>query len=245
MEVCYNVVAMNRREMLDRYFAGEGFYGYGAAKLCDSYKKQVLEPLVKSMECGSRILDVGAGTGEVGRYMEERGIPTVNMEVSFIALKNYIKGDKVCELGEDRWPFADQAFEMVHIKDTIGHIKDRKNIFKEANRVLKPMGELVIVSQTVDEWWPFFPMVNGYEGLTEVVLGPFNSYEKMIKMYESDGIIGPVYYPTHKEDLMKWGRKTGFEVMECTSWKPASNEHDWHKENMERFVLELVKKENV
>lgn len=63
-------------------------------------------------------------------------------------------GDIVaCNLNTDDLPFADESFDALIAGDVIEHLENPSHFLREANRVLKPDGKLVISTPQANDWW--------------------------------------------------------------------------------------------
>jgi ubiquinone/menaquinone biosynthesis C-methylase UbiE len=92
------------------------------------------------------ILDVGAGTGLLGRGLVAGGARVVECDASWALLRQAAGAARVVAHAE-QLPFADARFDAV----TAGqcwHWFDRRQAPREIRRVLKPGGRLAIVYQT-------------------------------------------------------------------------------------------------
>ncbi|WP_370980110.1 class I SAM-dependent methyltransferase [Agaribacterium sp. ZY112] len=112
------------------------------------YRKQAL--LRAGMKDGMRVLDVGAGTGEVSLLAQD----LVGDKGCVIALdpssgmlgqarKNGVKRASM-GLGE-ALPFPDNSFDMLTMGFALRHVADLRSAFKEYLRVLKPSGKLLLL----------------------------------------------------------------------------------------------------
>lgn len=95
---------------------------------------------------GQLVLDVGAGTGLLGRGMSEGGVRVVESDASFELLRQATARERVVAEAEGL-PFGDGVFDAV----TAGqcwHWFDRRRAPREIGRVLKAGGRAAIVYQT-------------------------------------------------------------------------------------------------
>ena len=101
---------------------------------------------------GMKILDVGCGTGVMfGRLKKLAGRQGQVIGIDFSQAmikraKNKYKKDKknfVCVDAHDL-PFKDKTFDRVIYFSSFPHLSDKKKTIKEASRVLKPKGIVVI-----------------------------------------------------------------------------------------------------
>lgn len=100
-----------------------------------------------------KILDIGAGYGGSARYLaREYNVSVVCLNLSKVqnernrAMNREQKLDHLVEVVDGSFedlPFKDNAFDVVWSQDAILHSGDRKKVFDEVNRVLKPGGDFI------------------------------------------------------------------------------------------------------
>lgn len=129
----------------------------------------VLEALIEQGDVGrdSRVLEVGCGTGNyiravadatgaictgvdpsremLRRARTEAGLPMDRANASQRPNVTFIEGR-----GE-HLPLADRQFELVYSVDVIHHVEDRDAAAREAARVLKPGGSVMVVTESEDD----------------------------------------------------------------------------------------------
>jgi SAM-dependent methyltransferase len=111
---------------------------------------------------GQSILDVGAGTGLLGRGLAAGGARVVECDASFELLRQADSAAKVVAHAESL-PFADQEFDAV----TAGqcwHWFDRRLTPLEISRVLRLNGRLAIVYQT------YLPLTGNVAAASEALI---------------------------------------------------------------------------
>ena len=120
----------------------------------------VLLPLsLLDMPAGSRVLEIGCGSGKTVSALMERSceiiafdFSTKAVELSRRALGRYYAGDAVvadaCNI-----PFLDHTFRFIIASHVIGHVqkKERTTIAQEVERVLQPGGRLVVQEFSVED----------------------------------------------------------------------------------------------
>ncbi|MGF1453023.1 MAG: methyltransferase domain-containing protein [Opitutales bacterium] len=108
---------------------------------------------IKDRPAGSKLLDLGAGFGGSCRWLARNlGLQCVALNLSKVQNDRDRKmnadqglADKVdvVDGNFEQLPFGDAEFDLVWSQDSILHSGDRRKVFEEANRVLKPGGEIV------------------------------------------------------------------------------------------------------
>jgi ubiquinone/menaquinone biosynthesis C-methylase UbiE len=174
---------------------------------------------------GTRILEVGAGTGRDSFYMAQDGAELVLLDYSMNSLK-IIKAllpntDHISAVGGDAFglPFPDNSFDAVFHQGLLEHFreKDARRLLEENIRVIKPGGLLVV---DVPQRWHIYTVIKhilialnswfaGWERefsvaelrtlLRELGMQPVDAYGEW--MYPS------LFYRTFREVLYKVGVK--------------------------------------
>lgn len=111
------------------------FYG----KIKDYLEKQSLFYQIQNSKF--KILDLGAGTGRLTKFLSEKNYKVTACDISKEMLSHFPKNlPKPILLTKDRLPFKDNLFDTVFSMRVIWHIKDdkkREKFFSEAVRVSK------------------------------------------------------------------------------------------------------------
>lgn len=100
---------------------------------------------------GSRVLDLGGGSGWVSELLERLGFRTVTLDISTVLLgigkgrfrrggmtPSFVAADMT------RLPIADATMDAVVVVDALHHVPDRRAVFGEAFRVLAQGGCFVL-----------------------------------------------------------------------------------------------------
>ena len=106
-----------------------------------------LERVAGEFPAASRILEIGAGTGEQARALVARGHRVTALELHgdpYAAHRVY----PVTEYGGETIPFADASFDVVFSSNALEHVPDLDKMHAEIRRVLKPGGCCVHVLPT-------------------------------------------------------------------------------------------------
>jgi ubiquinone/menaquinone biosynthesis C-methylase UbiE len=98
-----------------------------------------------------RVLDLGAGSGRVGRVFVGAGDDYVGVDVSLGMLRQFIRrtdtgghGPRLVQADGERLPFRDAAFDLVLLVQVFGGLDDWQPFLAETRRVLRPAGALVL-----------------------------------------------------------------------------------------------------
>jgi ubiquinone/menaquinone biosynthesis C-methylase UbiE len=96
-----------------------------------------------------RILDVGAGRGDVAAMVQQEGscdVYALDPDKKRIGLAQKEHPSlKACVSGSDSIPYEDGFFDRVYSTMAVHHFANQEESFREIARVLKPGGTLVIV----------------------------------------------------------------------------------------------------
>ena len=117
---------------------------------------------LKFLKKGDKVLDVGCGVGQQSLNCA-RIVKSVvgfdnnkkNIEIaSKIAKERNFSNVKfsVCS-AENKFPFLDNEFDKVMVFDVLEHLNNRSQALKEARRVLKNKGLLLLVIDNPDTSW--------------------------------------------------------------------------------------------
>lgn len=113
-----------------------------------------------------RILDLGCGAGEFGRFRPGPDIEVIGVDVDPLAVElasRYERAVRV-DLECESLPFAEETFDAVLAKDIFEHLREPSNAVREAYRVLRPGGVLVasVVMARASRVWADYTHVRGF-----------------------------------------------------------------------------------
>ncbi len=94
-----------------------------------------------------RILDLGAGSGRIGRAFVAAGDDYVGVDLSAGMLRAFAGLADSAHLAQadgERLPFGDGAFDAVLLVQIFGGLRGWRHVLAEARRVLRPAGALIV-----------------------------------------------------------------------------------------------------
>jgi SAM-dependent methyltransferase len=107
------------------------------------------------LNAGTRVLDVGCGTGNYAAALSERcgcRVSGVDPSAGMLALARGAAPWQALRPGSaESLPFRDACFDVVISTDVIHHIGDRGSYFNEAARVLIPGGRIATVTDSRED----------------------------------------------------------------------------------------------
>jgi len=119
---------------------------------------EILENIVLNSSAKElRFLDLGCGTGEfmnmvadLGKKVKVWGIDVSNLAINRVKEKG-LKGF-ARDVSWQKLPFPSQFFDVIYLGDVIEHLLDPDFMIKEAGRVLKKGGFLVLTTPNLASW---------------------------------------------------------------------------------------------
>ena len=143
-----------------------------------------------------RILNVGCGKDTYG--------------TDFIDLYPSRKEVMKCDVDEEKLPYPDNTFDEVYSRCLLEHLKNSIHFLKEAYRVLKKNGQLVLITDNAGFWGLF----------GDVHHGGYERYSKEKDMHYA------LFTPNHIKNLLK---NVGFRKIEVSYWIEEKNILKKHK----------------
>lgn len=146
-----------------------GIRSYAERTWFDS-QEQMEEALLAAVPTTTgRMLDVGCDDGSWTERVREcagvapeavSGIEIVDDRRALAEARGYTvrPGDL-----EERWPFDDEEFALVHANQVIEHVKRLDHFALEAKRVLKPGGHAVICTENLASWHNIAALIPGFQ----------------------------------------------------------------------------------
>jgi ubiquinone/menaquinone biosynthesis C-methylase UbiE len=101
---------------------------------------------------GSRLADIGGGTGNYALALKEEGWDPVVVDRSPAMLKRAAaKGLETVQADAQALPFPDSSFDAATLISMLHHVEDRRLALAEARRILRPGGRLVLMGFTGED----------------------------------------------------------------------------------------------
>ncbi len=95
----------------------------------------------------ARVLDLGAGTGRIGKAFVEANDSYVGVDVSLAMLREFLADSRTARLVQgsgQQLPLRDGAVDLVLLMQVLGGADDWRGLVNEACRVLAPAGVIVV-----------------------------------------------------------------------------------------------------
>lgn len=119
---------------------------YRKTKTVHDYYDEELAPLISKKTV---LLDAGCGEkGIMGKYKGENRL-SVGIDLSLETLKRNNFLDQLAKADVKRLPFKDRSFDVVICQWVVEHLKEPKLVYREFARVLKPNGDLIMVTNSI------------------------------------------------------------------------------------------------
>lgn len=134
---------LNNRVYYDEFaswYEKERHEGYHA--LIDDLELSLLDPYVNAE---AEVLEVGCGTGLLLDRVAPRAKRAVGVDISAGMLQKAVeRGLEVAQADAAALPFADASFDLVYSFKVLAHVEQIDAALKEAARVTRPGGHLVL-----------------------------------------------------------------------------------------------------
>lgn len=111
----------------------------------ETFHQSRVLPIAYEIPIGSKVLDVGANSGEFMKLLKEkRECDVFGVDVSDVAIAQAKeKGFEVINCDASKMPFEDASFDVVVLMEVLSHLVEPEAVLKEIRRVLRPNGILM------------------------------------------------------------------------------------------------------
>ena len=117
----------------------EAWYGTAQRQRADASEKDALAHLLGRFPRAANVLEVGCGTGHFTRWLNERGLAAVGLDLSaaMLARAQGSDGGPLVRGDARRLPFAGGAFDLVAFITTLEFLEQPQDALAEALRVAR------------------------------------------------------------------------------------------------------------
>ncbi|HZC29702.1 MAG TPA: methyltransferase domain-containing protein [Gaiellaceae bacterium] len=132
-----------------------------------AYRAKILAAL--EPQPGARLLDVGCDDGAWTDVVRRRlavppvqvaGVEIVPAQVERALARGF--DVRAADLDE-RWPFEDNSFDVVHANQVIEHVRRLDHFVAEMKRILRPQGRALVCTENLASWHNVAALVFGYQ----------------------------------------------------------------------------------
>ncbi|MEL7036468.1 MAG: methyltransferase domain-containing protein [Cyanobacteria bacterium J06592_8] len=199
-----------------------GIYQQADEPIHDASQRTVdtIAQTLENLNQNSRVIDLGAGYGGAARYLAK----TYGCQVSCLNLSE-VQNERNRKLNQEQAladlvevtqgsfeqiPYPDNSFDIVWSQDAILHSSDRRHVFEEIKRILKPGGELIFTDPMQSETCPPGLLQPAFERLRISDMGSYRFYSQTAKElgFEELHFIDlsqnvPIHYQRFGEEVKK------------------------------------------
>jgi ubiquinone/menaquinone biosynthesis C-methylase UbiE len=104
----------------------------------------------------AKLLEIGCGTGNVSSFLSKKKYLVTGFEFYSEAIRRVWPGFQMVQGDAIKIPFKENSFDVVGLFDLIEHFQDDTKLLKEAVRVVKKGGLIVLTVPAREELWSGF-----------------------------------------------------------------------------------------
>lgn len=133
---------------------------YDSLNYFTPYKRLMSELVdVANLDADENVLDLGAGTGNIIKYIEEPEVNLICVDYSEYMLSKARKKCSKCkfyklDINTDKLPMPSNSMDKVISNNVIYNVEDLGKLFKEINRVLVRNGTFTFSNSIKNNTWP-------------------------------------------------------------------------------------------
>ena len=175
--------------------------------MTEALEHRLLHQLIGVVK-GKRVLDLGCGDGLLTAALAERGARTVGIDIDRSMLRAAVartdpgqrKPARFVEGRLEQLPFRDAMFDVVVAVTVLCLLSDQAIAVREAARVLRPGGRLIIGDLGRWNAWAARRRIKGWFGSRRWRSARFSTAGDLSRLVEREGLTveavrGSVYYP--------------------------------------------------
>jgi SAM-dependent methyltransferase len=180
-----------------------GLQGYGQSLWDESevaYRARLLDA-VPTIE--GRMLDVGCDDGGWTDQVRSRSgvAPDAVAGIEVVAERRALAEERGFTVRdgdlEQRWPFDDGEFALVHANQVIEHVKRLDHFVLEAKRVLRPGGHFLVCTENLASWHNVVALVLGWMPFTLTNISATGSIGNPLSLHPEAGGFGESWQHIH------------------------------------------------
>lgn len=126
----------------------DSWYDSATGTMYDSFEKYAIDKILASDVKGSRLLEVGCGTGHWSRYFSDKGFDVTGIDISSemikIARKKHIPNSRFEIADGHNLPFEDKSFDVASAITVLEFVTETEKIIFEMVRCVKKKGVIII-----------------------------------------------------------------------------------------------------
>ena len=116
-------------------------------------RKWIFDRILKFVPPPAGLLEIGCGTGNVSSFLAGKGYSVLGCEYYQEAIKRAWPGFQLIQADAEKLPFDADRFDVAGLFDVIEHFHDDLAVLKEAARVVKKNGILILTVPARKELW--------------------------------------------------------------------------------------------
>ena len=113
-----------------------------------------------------KILDVGCGTGEIGRIIKKKfGSNVHGLDINSTAVARAQENGVIAKVHdvESKWPYKENTFDAIFCIQMIEHMVNPDFFLQESRRVLKKNGYVIITTPNLAAWFNRILLLLGFQ----------------------------------------------------------------------------------
>jgi len=126
----------------------------------------------QKISAGANLLDLGCGDGSFVKFLNQLKFNAVGVDIEEVNLE------------KDKTKFLENSFDNILLNSVVEHISNIDHLFTEIRRILKPGGNLIIVTPNFS-----YDFKNFYNDPTHIRPFTHTSMLKILQIYKFNNII--------------------------------------------------------